>query len=102
MSDIPRFDMMSLCPDYRFIRIVSKEGVFYDVVRKWRSREHVFRMQQLYPHVKPVNRAQVPPCIFRDFTELDGPEKFHESIWRNGTRLLFPLEPMDYQFLQDK
>ena len=102
MNNIPHYDAMSLCPDYRFIRVVSKEGVFYDVVRKWRSREHVFHLKQNYPFAETVNRAQVPPCIFRDFTELDGPENYHESIWRNGTQLLFPLEPKDLQLLQGK
>ena len=100
MSELPRFDAMTLCPDYRFIRVVSKDGIFYDVVRKWRSREHVFRLLQEYPFAETVNRAQVPPCIFRDFTELDGAENYHESIWRNGTQLLLPLEPKDLQLLQ--
>lgn len=100
MAEMPHFDALSLCPDYRFIRVISKDGVFYDVVRKWRSREHVFRLKQSYPFAQSVNRAQVPPCIFRDFTELDGPEQFHQSVWKNGTRFLFPLEPKDLQLLQ--
>ena len=98
MSELPRFDAMTLCPDYRFVRVVSKEGVFYDVVRKWRSREHIFRLLQEYPHAETVNRAQVPPCVFRDFTDL-GAESYHESIWRNGTQLLFPLEAKDQLLL---
>ncbi len=102
MENLPRYDAMTLCPDYRFIRVISKDGVFYDVVRKWRSREHVFLLKQHYPHAETVNRAQVPPCIFRDFSELDGPENFHKSIWRDGTQFLFPLEPKDQLLLQGK
>lgn len=102
MENLPRYDAMTLCPDYRFIRVISKDGVFYDVVRKWRSREHVFLLKQQYPHAETVNRAQVPPCIFRDFSELDGPENFHKSIWRDGTQFLFPLEPKDQLLLQGK
>lgn len=102
MENLPRYDAMTLCPDYRFIRVISKDGVFYDVVRKWRSREHVFLLKQQYPHAETVNRAQVPPCIFRDFSELDGPENFHKSVWRDGTQFLFLLEPKDQLLLQGK
>ena len=100
MAQLPRYDTMSLCPDYRFIRVISHDGVFYDVVRKWASREHIFRLKQIYPYAEAVNRAQVPPCIFRDFTQLDGPDSFHESIWRNGTQFLLPLEPKDRQLIK--
>lgn len=101
MSELPHFDAMSLCPDYRFIRVVSKDGVFYDVVRKWRSREHIFHLLQEFPHAETVNRAQVPPCIFRDFTDLDGAENYHESVWRNGTQRLLPLAPKDQLLLSE-
>lgn len=92
MAEMPHFDSLTLCPDYRFIRVVSEEGVFYDLVRKWRSREHVFLMKQQYLDARSVSRATVPPCIFRDFTDLDDRDSFHESVWREGTRFLFPAE----------
>lgn len=92
MAEMPHFDSLTLCPDYRFIRVVSEEGVFYDLVRKWRSREHVFLMKQQYLDARSVSRATVPPCIFRDFTDLGDRDSFHESVWREGTRFLFPAE----------
>lgn len=91
MADRPCFDTLTLCPDYRFIRVTSKEGVFYDLVRKWRSREHVFRMKQMYIDAQSVSRAKVPPCVFRDFTDLDDRDSFHESVWKDGNQFLFPL-----------
>ena len=99
MAEIPNFDTFTLCPDYRFVRVVGTDGVFYDLVRKWRSREHVFSLKQTYPFAETVGRAFVPPCIFRDFTELDGPNRYHESRWKNGTQFLFPLEEADKKYL---
>lgn len=99
MAEIPNFDTFTLCPDYRFVRVVSADGIFYDLVRKWRSREHVFSLHQAYPFAETVGRAGVPPCIFRDFTELDGPDRFHESRWKDGTQFLFPLEEADKKYL---
>lgn len=90
MPEIPRYDVLTLCPDFRFIRVESENGVFYDLVRKWRARDHVFHMKKKYIDAQTVSRASVPPCIFRDFTELDGADCFHESIWKDGTQLLFP------------
>lgn len=95
MEEMIHYDTLSLCPDYRFVRVVSSEGVFYDLIRKWRSREHVFRLQQTYPFAETLGRAVVPPCICRDFTELNGPDVFRKSVWKDGTQFYFPLEPRD-------
>ena len=95
MEERPHFDTLNLCPDYRFIRVISKEGVFYDLVRKWRTRAHVFELEQHYPKAESLGRAFVPPCVFRDFTELDAPDSFREAVWKDGTVFLFPLEPKD-------
>lgn len=95
MAEMVRYDTLTLCSDYRFVRVVSKDGVFYDLVRKWRSREHVFRMKQRYCDAQTQNRALVPPCIVRDFTELDGPENYREAVWKDGTVALFPLTPTE-------
>ena len=46
MADLPHYDSLTLCPDYRFVRVVSTDGVFYDLVRKWRVREHIFLLEQ--------------------------------------------------------
>ena len=100
MEEMTHYDTLTLCPDYRFVRVVSKDGVFYDLIRKWRSREHVFRLLQTYPETKTRGRALLPPCIGPDFTELDGPECFHKSVWKNGTQFLFPLEPKDAALLE--
>ncbi len=97
-----RYDTLTLCSDYRFIRVVSREGVFFDLVRKWRSREHVYRMQQQYVDAKTLGRALVPPCIVRDFTALDGPDKYREAVWKDGTVLLFPLTPTDRLLIAEK
>lgn len=99
MAEIPNFDTFTLCPDYRFVRVVSADGIFYDLVRKWRSREHIFYLKQTYPFAEAVGRAFVPPCIFRDFTELDEPNRYHESRWKNGTQFLFPLQETDRKYL---
>lgn len=96
-----RYDTLTLCSDYRFVRVVSKEGVFFDLVRKWRSREHVFRMKQTYLGAQTMERASVPPCIVRDFTELDGPENYREAVWKDGTVFLFPLTATDRRLLGD-
>ncbi len=93
------YDSSTLCPDHRFIRVVSAEGIFFDLVPKWRSRAHVFGLKQQYPHAEPVFRAHVPPCIFRDFTELNGPEQFREAVWRSGTQFLLPLTEQDQALL---
>ena len=100
MSEMIRYDTLSLCPDYRFIRVVSKDGVFYDLVRKWRTREHVFRLQQIYPFAESLGRAFVPPCIVRDFTELDGAQNYREAVWKNGTQRIFPLQATDQKYFE--
>ena len=91
MEELFRYDTSTLSPDHRFIRVITVEGVFYDLVPKWRSRAHIFTLKQQYPDACPVFRAHVPPCIFRDFTELNGPDVYREAIWREGTALLLPL-----------
>ena len=100
MAALVSYDIMTLCPDHRFIRVVCKEGVFYDLVPKWRSRDHVFRLKQQYPEAEPVFRAHVPPCIFRDFTELNGPDIYREAAWRKGNQFLLPLNEQDRQILE--
>ena len=100
MTEQVHYDTLTLCPDYRFIRVVSTEGVFYDLVRKWRSREHIHRLKQVYPEAESLGRAFVPPCIFRDFTRLDGPESFSKAVWKDGTQFLFPLQPMDQRSIE--
>ena len=100
MAVIPNYDPFTLCPDYRFVRVVSLDGVFFDLVRKWGSRAHVFSLKQTYPFAETVGRASVPLCVFRDFTELDGPDRFHESRWKDGTQFLFPLEEKDKAYLK--
>ena len=90
MTDIPHYDVLTLCPDYRFIRVDSEDGYFYDLVRKWSARDHIFRLKQQYSDAQTVSRSAVPPCIFRDFTDLDGPDSFHKSVWKDGTQFLFP------------
>lgn len=102
MDEKIHYDTLTLCPDYRFVRVVSKDGVFYDLVRKWRSRDHVFRLKQVYPFAESLGRAFVPPCIFRDFTELDGPENYREAVWKDGTQFLFPLQPTDQRMIEEQ
>ena len=92
MADLPRYDNFTLCPDYRFVRVVSADGLFFDLVRKWRVREHIFRLEQEGLAAKAMGRASVPPCIFRDFTDLDGAEAFHRSVWKDGSQFLFDAE----------
>lgn len=99
MAELPHFDMLNLCPDYRFVRVVSQEGVFYDVVQKWRARPHVFALRQTYFAAETVNRTTVPPCIFRDFTALDG--SVRTCVWKNGTQFLFSPEPAPEHELGD-
>lgn len=91
MEEIIRYNGMNLCGDFRFIRIICSEGAFYDLVPKWRSRAHVFEMKKQYPSAVPVFRAHVPPCRFRDFTELNGPDIYRDAIWRDGTDFYLPL-----------
>ena len=102
MEDRIHYDNMTLCPDYRFIRVISEDGVFYDLVRKWGSRAHVFEMEKQYPRAESLGRAFVPPCIFRDFTELGEPGAFREAVWKDGTVFLFPLEPRDRQVVENR
>ena len=100
MSEMMHFDTSSLCSDYRFVRVVSRDGVFYDLVRKWRARDHIFRMRQSYPMAESVGRAFVPPCIFRDFTALDGPENYVYAVWKGGSQKLLPLSAIDRQSVE--
>lgn len=93
MEEMTRYDALTLSPDYRFVRVVSEDGVFYDLIRKWRVREHVFRMKQTYSDAAAVRRAAVPPCICRDFTALEGPGVYRDSVWKNGARKIFPPTP---------
>ena len=88
-----------LCSDHRFIRVISPQGAFYDLVPKWRSRAHVFAMKKQFLHAVSVFRAHVPPCRYRDFTELNGPDVYREACWRAGTDFLFPLTEEEKQFL---
>ena len=99
MAGLIHYDILTLCPDYRFVRVVSKDGVFYDLIRKWRSREHVYRLLQEYPSAKTLGRAFVPPCLCRDFTELDGPAAFRKAVWKDGERFYFPLTEEDRRIL---
>ena len=94
------YDTLSLSPDYRFVRVVSREGIFYDLICKWRSREHVYRLLQTYPEARTIGRAFVPPCLCRDFTDLDGPEVYREAVWKGGTDALLPLSPMDARLFE--
>ena len=102
MAERIKYDTLTLCSDFRFVCIVSKDGVFFDLVRKWRAREHVFRMKQQYPDAQTLGRAFVPPCILRDFTELDGPENYREAVWKDGTVFLFPLTATDRRLVAEK
>lgn len=101
MEDLVHYDTLTLCPDYRFIRIISQDGVFYDLVRKWGTRVHIFEMEKIYPMAESLGRAYVPPCIFRDFTELNEPDGFHKAVWKNGATFLFPLEPKDQMIVDE-
>ena len=100
MADRVKYDTLTLCSDYRFIRVVSKDGVFYDLVRKWGARDHAFRLKQEYPDAQSVGRAFVPPCVFRDYTELDGPENYRRAAWKNGVQFYFPLSEADKRLLR--
>lgn len=91
MEDIIHYDTMTLCSDFRFIRVLCSEGAFYDLVPKWRSRAHVFELKKKYPSAVPVFRAHVPPCLFRDFTELNGPDVCRDADWRSGTAFYLPM-----------
>ncbi len=91
MEDRIQYDSLTLCSDHRFIRVVSSDGAFYDLVPKWRSRAHVFALKQQYPAAIPMFRAHVPPCICRDFTELNGPDIYREASWKEGRNFYFPL-----------
>ncbi|MBR4308849.1 MAG: hypothetical protein IKT58_04545 [Oscillospiraceae bacterium] len=95
MASLLNFDLTTLCPDHRFLRVACAEGVFYDLVPKWRVREHLFRLHGTGFLAQSVTRAKVPPCKFRDFTELNGPGIYREAMWRNGTSFYFPLTPED-------
>lgn len=99
MEERLHFDNLTLCPDYRFIRVITQEGVFYDVVRKWASRAHIFELEKHCPKAESLGRAFVPPCIFRDFTELAEPGSYREAVWKDGETFLFPLEPKDRQIV---
>lgn len=91
MEELIHFNAMTLCPDFRFIRVICPEGAFYDLVPKWRSRAHVFELKKTYASAVPVFRAHVPPCIFRDFTELNGPDIYRKAVWREGKAFYLPL-----------
>lgn len=95
MSETTHYDTLTLSPDRRFVRVVSRDGVFYDLVRKWRSREHIFRLLKEYPAAKTLGRAFVPPCVCRDFTNPDSAETFREAVWKQGTQFYFPLTEED-------
>jgi hypothetical protein len=95
VESVIAYDPLTLCPDHRFIRVVCAEGVFYDLVPKWRSRAHVFLLRQQYSAAEPVFRATVPPCIFRDYTELNGPDIYRRASWRGGDRFLLPHNATD-------
>ncbi len=101
MEERVQYNPTTLCPDYRFIRVVSKEGVFYDLVPKWRSRAHIFVLKQQYPDAVSVFRSAVPPCLCRDFTELNGPDIYRWASWKEGTEFYLPLTLAD-QALAEK
>lgn len=91
MEEIIHYDPFTLCSDFRFIRVLCPEGAFYDLVPKWRSRAHVFELKRNYPSAVTVFRAHVPPCLFRDFTELNGPKIYRVACWRQGTAFYLPM-----------
>ncbi len=99
MEELVSFDPNTLCPDHRFLRVICAEGVFYDLVPKWRVREHLFRLQNSGFPAQSIHRAKVPPCKFRDFTEADGPGVYREAQWKNGATFHFPLHPEDHALL---
>ena len=99
--DEVRYDNSNLPPEYRFIRIISDSGVFYDLLPKVYSRKHLFELRKQYYSAEPVIRAHVPPCICRDFTQVRGMEAYREAVWKNGRSLLLPLEPRDQLLIYD-
>ena len=96
-----RYDNSNLPSEYRFIRVISDSGVFYDLLPKVYSRKHLFELRKQYYSAEPVIRAPVPPCICRDFTQERGMVSYRESVWKNGHSLLLPLEPKDQLFIYD-
>ena len=91
MEEHVQYDPTTLCPDHRFIRVVSPEGAFYDLVPKWRARAHIFALNRQYPSAVSVFRASVPACVCRDFTEPNGPDVYRLASWKNGTERYLPL-----------
>ena len=97
--DEVRYDNSNLPPECRFIRVISDSGVFYDLVLKAFSRNHLFELRKRYYSAEPVIRAHVPPCICRDFTKERSNGR--EAVWKNGRTLLLPLEPKDQLLIYD-
>ena len=99
--DKVRYDNTNLPPECRFIRVISDSGVFYDLVLKAFSRQHLFELRKRYYSAEPVIRAHVPPCICRDFTRERTMDSTREAVWKNGRSLLLPLEPRDQLLIYD-
>lgn len=95
------YDNSNLPPEYRFIRVISENGVFYDLLPKAFSRSHLFALRKQYYSAEPVIRAHVPPCICRDFTHVRDMDAYEEAVWKNGRSLLLPLEPKDQLLIYD-
>lgn len=102
MAGILIFDETNLCTDYRFVRVLSQNGVFYDLVRKWNVRAHIYLLKQIYPDAQTLTRASVPPCLCRDFTDLNENGGYHMISWKNGTQRLFSPNQTEQAILAER
>jgi hypothetical protein len=73
----------------QFIANTTSDSVVYDLVDKSKTQLYFDEAKQKTSKVACVKSEDVPPCIFRDFT--DAKYGFVLKTWKNGNRMYMYL-----------
>ena len=66
----------------RWVKVSGEDGIFYDYVMARNMNAHIAHLQAGGYDAEPVYVADVPPCIYRDFSM--GEETYTEQVRHNG------------------
>ena len=73
--------------DVQFVKVTGEDGVFYDLTNKHEAKEHIIALKNEGFEAIKINRTEVPPCTYRNFT--DSLDRYTEDVLENGTEFYF-------------
>lgn len=66
----------------QFIKVISENRTFYDLVKHDDAEEHLRRLLDEGYSANLVDCVNVPPCVYRDFYyDID---RYFEGVWKQG------------------